>query len=259
MNTLVKTNNTNLTNLTNKTCICVLKFSLTFEVGDFMVLSMKEVYLSHSNHKKKISKWMETLNEQRRRHRDFKYIPEDSALLVIDMQNYFISDDAHAFIPVGKFILAQIQKLILGYNTLSLPVIFTRYCVEKKDPQDIMDRWWGDVLLCDDPISKLRDELEKVKGTIIKKPGYSAFFKTDLDRILEEKKITQLVITGVMTHLCCETTAREAFQRGFEVYFVIDGTGTYDEEIHTATLFNLSHGFAVPVTTDEILNELMKR
>lgn len=219
---------------------------------------MKEVYLSRKNHKRKISEWMEILKIQRDRHKDFTFIPKDSLLLVIDMQNYFISDDAHAFIPVGKFVLSQIQKLTAKYYEFGLPVIFTRYCVEKEDPRDIMNRWWGEVLLCKDPISSLRDEINSNRGIVIKKPGYSAFFKTNLGKILEEKKIKQLVITGVMTHLCCETAAREAFQRGYEVYFVIDGTGTYDEEIHTATLFNLAHGFAVPVTTDEILEQMGK-
>jgi isochorismate hydrolase len=47
-----------------------------------------------------------------------------------------------------------------------------------------------------------------------------------------------------------------AFQRGFEVYFLVDGTATYSEQFHRATLLNLSHGFAVPVLTSEILKDL---
>ncbi|MES0360330.1 MAG: isochorismatase family protein, partial [Anaerolineales bacterium] len=59
--------------------------------------------------------------------------------------------------------------------------------------------------------------------------------------------------SGVMTHLCCETTARSAFVRGFEVFFVIDGTATYNEDYHMATLLNLAHGFTTPVLTKEVL------
>ncbi|MCP4152595.1 MAG: isochorismatase family protein, partial [bacterium] len=69
--------------------------------------------------------------------------------------------------------------------------------------------------------------------------------------------ITRVIITGVMTHLCCETTARSAFVRNFEVYFTIDATATYNREFHKSTLLNLSHGFASPVLTSDILN-LMK-
>ena len=61
-----------------------------------------------------------------------------------------------------------------------------------------------------------------------------------------------MVVSGVMTHLCCETTARSAFVRGFEVFFLIDGTATYNKEHHLATLLNLSHGFANLVLSGEI-------
>jgi isochorismate hydrolase len=56
-----------------------------------------------------------------------------------------------------------------------------------------------------------------------------------------------------MTHLCCETSARAAFVRGFEVLFPVDGTATYNQAFHRATLLNLSHGFAKVVLADEIL------
>ncbi len=217
---------------------------------------MKEAYLTEKNYHKKLEMWMAKLGPQRDRHPDFTYAPEHSLLLVIDMQHYFIEDTAHAFIPVGKFILGKINALIAAYYKKDLPVVFTRYCVEREEEKDIMFRWWGGVLLCNDPIASLREELDTKKGAVIDKPGYSAFYKTGLSEILAERGITKLLITGVMTHLCCETTARDAFQRGFEVYFVMDGTGTYNEEIHTATLFNLAHGFAVPVTAGEILGRL---
>jgi isochorismate hydrolase len=217
---------------------------------------MKEAYLSVRNHRKKLDSWMKILAPHRDRHKDFIYSPEKSLLLVVDMQNYFIEDEAHAFIPVGRFILAQTQKLISHYYEKELPVVFTRYCVEEDDQEDIMHRWWDGVLLCDDPISSIREELDTSQGTVICKPGYSSFFKTNLGEILKKKRVTQIVITGVMTHLCCETTAREAFQRGYEVYFVVDATGTYDEKIHTASLFNLAHGFAIPVTTQELVRIL---
>jgi bifunctional isochorismate lyase/aryl carrier protein len=215
-------------------------------------------YLTFKNEKRKTAEWMDKLSFQKKRHNDFVYKPESSALLVIDMQNYFLDANGQLFIPVGSFILSQIKKLVLSYYDRGLPVIFTRYCVLKREESDIMNRWWGNVLLVDDPISYVTKELDTSKGTVILKPAYSSFYKTELDSILKNLGARQVVITGVMTHLCCETTARDAFQRGYEVYFVIDGTGTYNEEIHTASIFNLSHGFVVPVTTQEILKRLKK-
>ena len=229
---------------------------MTFEDITYKLLAMRGEYITFKNVKEKTAEWMEELEVNRKRHKDFVFKPEISTLLVIDMQNYFLDEDAHAFIPVGKFILSQIKKLVEKYYEKNLPVIFTRYCVLKEDPDDIMNKWWGSVLMVDDPESFITKELNTDRGKVVLKPGYSAFFKTGLERMLMSKGVKQLLICGVMTHLCCETTAREAFQRGYEVYFTVDGTGTYDEEIHTASLFNLSHGFAVPVTTEEILQKL---
>jgi len=65
-------------------------------------------------------------------------------------------------------------------------------------------------------------------------------------------------VCGVMTHLCCETTARSAFIRGFKTYFTIDGTATYNEQFHMASLINLSHGFAIPVLIDDIVLQCEK-
>jgi len=62
-----------------------------------------------------------------------------------------------------------------------------------------------------------------------------------------------------MTHLCCESSARSAFMRGFEVLFTIDGTATYREDFHRAAILNLAHGFAHPVLTGEIIKGLENR
>lgn len=51
-------------------------------------------------------------------------------------------------------------------------------------------------------------------------------------------------MTGVMTNVCCETTAREAFVRGYRVFFSTDATATVDSELHEATLKTLAYGFA---------------
>ena len=63
----------------------------------------------------------------------------------------------------------------------------------------------------------------------------------------------QLVVTGVLTHMCCETTARSAFCRGFEVYLAVDAMATTSEDRHLGSLVGLSDCVGVPLTTDEIL------
>jgi isochorismate hydrolase len=59
-----------------------------------------------------------------------------------------------------------------------------------------------------------------------------------------------------MAHLCCETTARSAFTRGFEVFFLVDGTASYNRDFHQASLLNLAHGFATLLLTGEALAAL---
>jgi isochorismate hydrolase len=188
-----------------------------------------------------------------KRHRS-KFKPERSALLILDMQRYFLEESSHAYIPSVKAIIPKIRELLQEYSVRELPVIFTRHLNSKEDA-GLMAKWWGDLITEENPLSEITPKLPAV-GTVIEKSQYDAFYKTPLEKILRGKSVGQVVICGVMTHLCCETTARSAFVRGFEVFFVVDGTATYNEEFHWATLINLSHGFAFPILVREILTLL---
>jgi isochorismate hydrolase len=121
-----------------------------------------------------------------------------------------------------------------------------------------MSRWWKDLITIEDPLSSIIADFDFSNRYVLRKSQYDAFFQTDLEDNLNRKGISQLVVTGVMTHLCCETTARSAFVRGFEVFFIIDGTATYNKDHHLATLLNLAHGFATPVMAAEIQAALEK-
>lgn len=91
---------------------------------------------------------------------------------------------------------------------------------------------------------------------IISKHRYSAFYNTDLEIVLRCLGIQDLVITGIMTNMCCESTARDAFYRDFRVFFTADGTGSINEEMHSASLLNLAFGFANIVKCEEIIGQL---
>jgi len=119
-----------------------------------------------------------------------------------------------------------------------------------------MSSWWSELIVETDPLSELSGQLKMTNASVIKKCQYDAFFNTDLEEMLVSKSVTHVVICGVMTHLCCETTARSAFMRGFDVWFAVDGTATYNKDFQRATLRNLSHGFATPVLVDDVLTAL---
>ena len=121
-----------------------------------------------------------------------------------------------------------------------------------------MAKWWRDLI---NPLSAYSHNITLKTAqnlTQINKTQYDAFHNTTLEDKLNTLNIHQVIICGVMTHLCCETTARSAFMRGFDVFFTVDGTATYNEELHCASLLTLSHGFAVPVLIEELLQIMEK-
>ena len=174
-----------------------------------------------------------------------------SALLILDMQEFFLDVDSHAYIPSAQEIFPRVDALRETYATLGLPLVWTHHLNTDSDAAN-MSRWWRDIISREHPLSGISTALDTSYGKIIPKTQYDAFYETNLEAYLHERGVTQVVISGVMTHLCCETTARSAFVRGFDVFFLIDGTASYNEDFHRATLLNLSHGFANLVLCESI-------
>ena len=186
-------------------------------------------------------------------YRKTVFRPQTSALFVIDMQQYFCNPSSHAYFKDSTKIIPNIYQLITLYRKLSLPVIFTRYALLRTESPGAMSRWWRDVLYEDNNLSNIIDALHPLPHEhVIRKTQYSAFFETDLDQMLKKLQVTNILITGVLTHLCCETTARDAFMRGYDVFFVADATASDEPTLHTASLATLSDGFATITTTDEV-------
>ena len=88
---------------------------------------------------------------------------------------------------------------------------------------------------------------------IVVKHRYSAFVDTDLQLILRSKGITGVLLTGVATNVCVESTARDAYMRDYYVTFVADCSATYDRAKHEATLRNMADHFGVVATADELI------
>ncbi len=91
---------------------------------------------------------------------------------------------------------------------------------------------------------------------MLRKTRYSAFHGTGLEESLRELGVERVVIAGVMTHLCVESTAREAFIRDFEVVLATDASASASEELHLGSLRALGHGFAFLARTGELLDQL---
>ncbi|MEM3341954.1 MAG: isochorismatase family cysteine hydrolase [Thermoplasmata archaeon] len=186
---------------------------------------------------------------------------EKAALLVIDMQKFFLDPQSPTFTCGGLAIIPNLKRLIKAFRDANRPVIYTRH-VHHPDKIDagIMGWWWEGMCLEGSPESEIHSEIAPLHGEKeVLKHRYSAFYNTDLETVLRCMKIEDIVISGIMTNMCCESTARDAYFRDYRVFFLADGTGSINEEMHLASLLNLAFGFAYITTTDEILRVVGKR
>jgi bifunctional isochorismate lyase/aryl carrier protein len=183
------------------------------------------------------------------------FAPGATALLAIDVQRYFTDPTSHACVPGAAGILARIGRLADAFSAGGLPIFFTRH-TNADENAGLLARWWDDLILDGSLLADLSEVIDTSRGAVVPKTQYDAFHGTELGEILREREITRLVIVGFVTHLCCETTARSAFVRGFDVTFPVDATATYDEEHHLATLLNLGHGFATLAFVEDLLEAM---
>ncbi|MFH1690003.1 MAG: isochorismatase family cysteine hydrolase [Candidatus Eisenbacteria bacterium] len=181
------------------------------------------------------------------------FTPGATALLVVDMQGWFLEPTSHAYLPSAAHIVPGLVSLSRAFRENELPVIFTRHLNTEEDA-GALGLWWSDLIRVEDPLSEIASAVDTSGGIVLTKNQYDAFHGTSLEDMLRERGVKRIVVTGVATHLCCETTARSAFVRGFEVTFPVDGTATYDEHHHLATLLNLSHGFATATRVQDLID-----
>lgn len=174
-----------------------------------------------------------------------------AALLILDMQWYFLDQGSHAFIPSAPAIVPVIERLARAFREAGRPVIATQH-VNTPGDAGMMGEWWGYLIVPDTPQAELDPRIETLATEIITKTRYDAFYNSNLQEILEKSDVGQLVIAGVMTHLCVETTARAAFVRDFAVFVPADATATYNREFHRATVLNLAHGIATITSAETV-------
>jgi nicotinamidase-related amidase len=196
---------------------------------------------------------------------DFRIDAEDSALLVIDMQDEFVKPGwMSSWVPAATRIVPALRDFILACRRLGMPVIYTVFSAT----HNFLDRPKTGPAMPNrfpDPenegkrleLGRVWRELEPHVGDIvIHKPSYGAFFDTPLDTILKNLGKGSIIVTGTLTNCCCGTTARQGYERGYKVAFCSDLTATYTEEMQEAELGILRFAFARVMSSAEILGEL---
>jgi nicotinamidase-related amidase len=198
----------------------------------------------------------------------FDIIPEKCALLVIDMQDEFVKPHWSPYwVPEATRRVPQMKRLIEQCRSMNIPVIYTVYSkthryLDRPKTLPLMPSRFPDL-----PIDQSQffvtgtvwtELAPKSNELIIHKPSYGAFFETPLETILKNLGKDTVIISGTLTNYCCSTTARQAYERGFQVVFGSDVTAAHFPEFHEMELQVLRRGFAKVMSLQELLVTLNK-
>ena len=189
-----------------------------------------------------------------------------TALIVVDMQNAFCTDKGSVAtigldISMLKAAVEPCQRLIEAARAAGVPVIYTRY-IFRADYADggILVKYLLPALGESDHLAAGTHDIEVVAALaphegdyVVDKNRPSGFYATGLEPILNGLDINSLVVCGVTTNCCVETTVRDASQRDYKTFVVTDATGELEQERHDFAINTMAFLFAEAVTVDDVL------
>jgi ureidoacrylate peracid hydrolase len=192
--------------------------------------------------------------------------PQKYATLIVDMQNDFVADDgvlprAGMNNQSAKAIVPRVRELVEFSRARGIPVIWAKMIYDSAaDVGLLIERsafyqhgglrrgTWG---------AELVDGLEVQPGDyVIEKKRFSAFFNTPLDDLLRELGVTHLLVAGVRTDFCVESTIRDAFFRDYHIIMVKDCVAGYFQDLHENAIKTMGTVFARVMDSDEVKQSL---
>lgn len=214
-----------------------------------------EPFVNRFNIGQRASEWLALLGDCARPRPHLSVETSRCALLVIDMLRYFAHPGGRAYIPSSEAVLPGLGRLLQLWRGSGGTVVFTRHCHTGPEDLGMLGKFFEDYIRCGESDSEIIEELEPMPAErVLLKNTYDGFHGTGLDEYLLELGLDQVLITGVLTQMCCETTARSAFVRGFEVFVPVDALTTTTEELHLCSLRSMASCCAVITSTEELLN-----
>jgi nicotinamidase-related amidase len=198
---------------------------------------------------------------------DFPLLPANTALINVDMQRCFVEGSPLAA-PTGPALVERVNRLARAGRDAGMLVVHTRGWMKKDRSNvgvmgELVPPFIVDLYSEGEESAELHDALDVgPRDVILNKTRYGAFHGTDLEALLRSRGIDTVIISGIATNICCETTAREAAQHDFHVFFLSDGTATKEmngvpaDELQRATLASLGMVFAQIATTDEVMEKI---
>jgi ureidoacrylate peracid hydrolase len=192
--------------------------------------------------------------------------PARTALVVIDMQNFFLEPGQLLEIPAARDIVPNINRLAAATRAAGGTVAWVRMTLDDAE----LDVWSVFLpvngtperravfrsLASGKPAHRLWPELDVVADDLfVDKSRFSAFIQgsSDLRAQLGERGIDTLLIVGTLTNVCCESTARDAMMLNYRVMMIDDANATFSPQAHRASLDNIMTFFGDVCSTDQVL------
>ena len=192
-----------------------------------------------------------------------------TALVVIDMQNYYVAEGYPNESPIARAIVPNINRLAAELRAAGGKVVWVQ-----TDSAEALAKWGNhhkykltpekaatrlQKLSASDEGFKLYKTLEpKPDDLYVRKIKFSALVgdSSNLDRMLKDNGLEILLIAGTKTNVCCESTARDASMMEYRVAMLSDCTATLNDEEHAAALNGFQISFGDVMTVDEVLERL---
>jgi ureidoacrylate peracid hydrolase len=198
--------------------------------------------------------------------------PARTAHVIIDLQNGFMEQGAPVEVPTAREIVPNVNAISAAVRAAGATNIFVRFTT----PADALDAWSSFYARFPPEARKahqaafapgahywqLWPQLEvRAEDLQVDKGRFAAFIPgtCDLHRILQDRGIDTLIVTGTLTNCCCESTARDAMQLNYKVIFVSDANAALTDAEHNATLNNMCALFADVMSTDEVVSAVYGR
>jgi nicotinamidase-related amidase len=202
----------------------------------------------------------------------FQLRPDNVALVVVDMQNDFVRVGAPLEVPDARETIDVHVDLLSWFRAHQRLVVFTRFIAGPTrtlmwnwSPQIAppvcccwpgFNRAYGDIE-GERECTAIIDELAPLPAEPqVDKYGYNGFNRTRLTDLLHAHGVDTVLITGTVTQICVEDTARGAFHEGFQAAVIADAVSSYAPDLHRASLQTLATKYCRVMTADEALREM---
>ncbi len=193
-----------------------------------------------------------------------------TALVVVDMQNSFVDPEYATSVPEARSVVLNINTIAASLRQAGGLVVWLQNTAGAED-QSTWSNWFEHFVSDEMRPAYIDNNRKGAHGLelwhelqiddqdeVVVKNRFSAFIQgsSSLTSVLQERGIDTLLVTGTVTNVCCESTARDAAMLNFKVIMVTDGNAARSDAEHSASLNSLFNVFADVLTTEQVLTRI---